>query len=95
MNAQALESDYSPEIRCAVTASSRLAVIVTPAGKVLLRGAGPVGYRYDVLASQNLSNWSVLTNLAMDALSSFQFTDSTAPRGANSVRYYRLRQTSP
>jgi hypothetical protein len=86
------ESAFSAEIGYTVPRVSTLQLRVTSSRQAVLSGTGPVGYRYDVQASQDLKTWTRIGSVTADATGSFQFTDPTAAKG---VRCYRLRQTSP
>jgi hypothetical protein len=92
-----LESTFSGEVSYAVPPSpsdlANLGLSFTETGDALLTGTAPAGYAYDVLASPNLSSWTIIGSVVTDTTGLFQFTDPNAP--TNSARYYRLHQTLP
>ena len=55
-----------------------------------LSGSGPASTKYDVQATQNLTQWTVLGQVTTDASGSFQFTDQASVTNKN--RSYRLKQ---
>jgi hypothetical protein len=61
--------------------------------QAVLTGTGPAGYKYDILATQDLVTWVPIANITMNPSGMFQFTDTSAPTIAR--RFYSLRQTSP
>jgi hypothetical protein len=63
--------------------SSRVAV---------LSGTAPAGYKYNVLATTNLTTWTTLTNITVDATGLFSFTD---PSGPAARKFFKLQQTLP
>jgi hypothetical protein len=88
-----LESSFSDEISYTVPGSARLAARALAPGQILLTGRGPVGYGYDIQASQDLQNWTAIGSVTVDGTGTFRFADPGA--ATNSWAYYRLRQTSP
>jgi hypothetical protein len=90
-NASGLESAYSNEasytIGSAVPPTLQISVV---RGQITLTGTGQAGTNYNILGSQNLTNWSVIGSRTASANGTFQFTD---PAGATHPRYiYRLQQ---
>jgi len=70
-----------------------LELAVNTAKQPVLSGAGPVGYRYAVLASRDRQTWTSNGSVTVGSNGLFQFTDPA--RTTNSIRFYRLRQTAP
>jgi hypothetical protein len=90
-----LESSLSSEISYLIPVPSTptLQLSFVAGEPAMMSGMAPAGYQYDVLATTDLQNWSVIGNVAPDVSGSFQFTDpdaATAP-----ARFYRLQQTAP
>jgi hypothetical protein len=90
-NASGLESAYSNEasytIGSPVLPVLQISVVV---GQVTLTGTGHAGTNYNILGSQNLTNWSVIGSMTANANGTFQFRD---PAGTSHKRYiYRLQQ---
>jgi hypothetical protein len=90
-----LESPFSSEISYVITAPSvptlQLSAMTGQPG--VLSGAAPQGYQYQVLATADLQNWSVIGTITVGSSSSFQFVDPAPPTAP--ARFYRLRQTAP
>ena len=72
---------------------ARLTVSLTAARQPVLAGTGTVGATYELLASENLLNWTAVTSVPLPASGSFQFIDLDS--ATNSMRVYRLRQADP
>jgi len=64
---------------------------MTADGQFALSVAGQPGLAYDVLASQDLTTWTVIGAVTLDASGSAQFVDSASPGIPN--RVYRLRSS--
>lgn len=75
-----------------VPALATIHLSTTSAAQPLLTGASPAGYTYDVLASRDLSTWTVIGSVTADAAGALQFTDTNT---MNDRCFYRLRQSSP
>jgi hypothetical protein len=92
-----LESAFSAEISYAVPPPAATPVSLnlsfTEMQQTLLTGTAPPGYAYDVLASPDLSNWTIIGNVVSDTTGLLEFTEPAL--ATDSARYYRLRQTSP
>jgi hypothetical protein len=92
-DASGLESDFSGEITYVVPAApASLLLTMLPTRQARLTGTAPAGYRYNVLAAQNLSSWSVIGSVTAATNGALSFTD---PSVATARRFYRLQQTSP
>ncbi len=89
-DASGLESPFSDEI-VYVSGGATLGLGFSPTGQPSLSGIAPPGKTYNVLASQDLRNWSVIGTVVADANGSVSFVDPS--RLAR--RCYRLQQTSP
>jgi hypothetical protein len=59
-------------------------------GGARLRLKGQVGHRYDILHSEDLSSWAVLTSVLIGAGGTSEFVDQTP-----GPQYYRLRESPP
>lgn len=103
-----LESIFSNEVSYEPTniAAASLQIALTPGGGFQLNGLGPAGYQYNVLESFDLTNWSAITNVTLDASGIFQLTFSPGgilgvlggllPSGAvPQSGYFKLQQTYP
>ena len=92
-----LESAFSTEISFTAATTPvthvNLSLSFTGTNEARLTGSAPSGYSYDVLASPDLLNWTVIGNAVSDATGLLEFKDPGAANAA--TRYYRLRQTSP
>ncbi len=107
-----LESIFSNEVSYTVTNNflARLQIELSSPSHVLLSGTGPAGYQYNLLQSGDLTNWTPMTNLTMDASGTFQLSlgisagavTNLLPQGgplpagaASTASYFRLQQTYP
>jgi len=90
-NSLGIESSYSNEAIYTVVAGAQPYLQISVVrGQVALTGTGLAGTNYDILASQNMSNWSVIGSMTANSNGTFQFTD---PAGASHPRcLYRLKQ---
>jgi fibronectin type III domain protein len=90
-----LESPFSNEISytAGTPLQSRLQISAAPPSQVTLKASGPSGYRYDVLMSQGLSDWTTITNISLDTNGSVLY--SPPPAISEPPRYYKLLQTYP
>lgn len=89
-----LESGYSNEIQYSVPATgSRLRLLspVAPNGMVI-RITGPPGQTYEVQATQNFVNWTVIGVVTLGVGGVFDFTDVNASKFRS--RFYRLYANS-
>jgi len=59
-------------------------------GDVTLNCTGLPGTNYNILASKNLTNWSVIGSVAAGATGAFQFTDPT--KATNRLCIYKVLQ---
>jgi hypothetical protein len=91
------ESPLSPELSYTVpmisTGPVTLQMTMTSAKQFTLTATAPAGYAYDVLATQDLINWTTIGSATVNADGTLQFTDPGA--ATNASRFYRLRRTSP
>ncbi len=90
-----LESPLSGEIAYTVPSATvtTLQLRVSPTRQAVLTGTGPAGYTYDLQATKDSVTWSKLSSVTNKSSGTFQYTDPTP--ATDTVRYYRLRQTSP
>jgi Fibronectin type III domain len=90
-NSFGLESDYSNEASYTVPISTaRLQVRAVPTGQAVLTVTGKIGQKYDILATQNFTTWTVIGTVTVGAGGWLDFADTNAasfPR-----RYYRTRE---
>jgi hypothetical protein len=87
-NASGLESDYSREVRYA-PGLSPVRLHLATAGQVVLTLKGLSGQQYDILATQNLTDWTVIGTVTLDASGSVDFTDPSA--ASFPKRFYRTQ----
>ena len=66
-----------------------LRLTMLPGGKANLTGLGQSGHVYEMQASRDLKNWSILGNVTADSTGAFSYTDTNASSFSN--RSYRLR----
>jgi hypothetical protein len=74
-------------------ATSLLQATVFPGQTVSLSCVGQPAHQYEVQASRDFKNWSVLGTVTADSNGNLSFTDTGAP--SYFTRFYRLRDTSP
>ena len=67
-----------------------LRIGVTPTKQVVLTVSGLTGYTYDILASTNLTAWTVIGTVTLGASGSLAFTDTNATSFPK--RFYRTQQ---
>jgi hypothetical protein len=86
-----VESALSSEVVYTVpTPLPVLQISVTPTGQFVLGVTGTVGQTYDIQATQDLENWTVIGAVTVGASGWAEFTDTNA---ANfSSRFYRAQQ---
>ena len=83
---------YTPSV-VPVREPATLQLKTTPAGGMRLTLTGPGNRTYDVLASSDLQQWTVIRVLSADNSGRFEFVD---PDAANfPARFYRARETQP
>ncbi|MBI3849003.1 MAG: fibronectin type III domain-containing protein [Verrucomicrobia bacterium] len=68
----------------------KLQIRVNPAMQVVLTVTGQPGHLYDILATQNFSDWSVISSVGVGDRGSIEFVDYSA--AAFPARYYRARE---
>jgi hypothetical protein len=73
--------------------TSLLQATVLPDRTIGLLGVGQSGHQYQVQATRDLKNWTVLGNATVDSDGNISYTDTLAPLYSN--RWYRLRDTTP
>src|SRR5262249_48045981 len=92
--AAGIESSFSGEISYTVpAAAANLELAISTSHRAVLRGTGPAGYQFQVLASQDLKAWSAIGSLIVSSNGSFQFGDPGL--ATTKTRYYRLKQIAP
>ena len=89
-----LESPFSAEIAYTVPVPRpKLQLNLLPFGQILLSGAGPSGYYYEVQSSSDLVYWSTIGGITADTAGFLTFID---PLGIlDGAHWYRLRQSFP
>lgn len=86
------ESPYSSEVSYIVpTPLATLQLGSAAGGGVVLNVAGLAGHTYEILATQDLSAWTVIGTVTLGAAGSLDFTDPTAANYP--LRFYRTRET--
>jgi hypothetical protein len=89
--ANGLESILSNEIAYTVPGTlPTVRIGVTPTKQVMLTVTGLTGYTYDILASTNLTAWTVIGTVTLGASGSLTFTDTNA--ASFPKRFYRTQQ---
>jgi hypothetical protein len=91
-DASGAESDFSNEV-AVMPGQPQLRLGVTPAKQAALTVSGLIGHTYEILASTNLTTWSVIGSATLGPGATQDFTDPDAasfPR-----RFYRTRDTAP
>ena len=91
-DANGVESAFSNEVRF-VPGGATLELSVTASGQAILTLKGVVGRSYDIQATADLRNWSVLGNVVVGSGGSASFTDIAAPSFLK--RFYRARDLQP
>jgi hypothetical protein len=90
-DASGAQSDFSNEVRI-VPGQPRVRLALSPAKQAVLTVSGLIGRTYDILASTNLTVWSVIGSATLGASATQDFTDVNAagfPR-----RFYRTREAA-
>lgn len=90
-NESGIESPFSNEVSYSV-AYSRLQIVANAAQAPVLTVEGVAGRQYEIEATENLVNWSVIGGVTADANGVASFTDAEA--GNFTRRFYRLRDTT-
>lgn len=91
-DASGAESDFSNEVQI-VPGQLRVGLRVSPSKQAVLTISGLVGHSYDILASTNLTSWSVIGTAALTANPTQDFTDTNAANFPK--RFYRTRDNTP
>ncbi len=92
LNASGLESPASNEVDFTPgTLTVKLRILANRQAAVSVQGL--IGHTYEVLASQNLSTWSVIGSVTLGATATTNFTDTGAANYPQ--RFYRTRDTTP
>ena len=89
-NAVGVESTFSDEVSF-VAGQPNLQISVTPHGPATLTVNGTLGHTYNIQASQDLVNWTVIGTVTVGATGPMSFTDPNA--GSFSNRFYRTHDT--
>jgi hypothetical protein len=90
-NVLGMESDFSNEARYTVPAPPPAMVqLHVTSRQVVVTISGQAGHTYDILASQTLTNWTVISTQTLGAGGSLDFTDPNA--ASYSYRFYRTRE---
>jgi Fibronectin type III domain len=95
-NSLGQESVYSGEVSYSVVGLPTVPTVQccsAPAGQFSLTVAGVTGHTYQIQATQDLTNWTVIGSVTLGTGGSLNFTDTNA---ANfSRRFYRTYDTQP
>ena len=83
------EVSYSVPTNTVTPPSPGVQFRVTPARQFILTVTGPVGHTYDIQATQDFKNWTVIGTVTVGASGSVDFTDTNA--AGFSRRFYRTR----
>ena len=83
------EVSYSVPTNTVTPPSPGVQFRVTPARQFILTVTGPVGHTYDIQASQDFKNWTVIGTVTVGASGSVDFTDTNAAGFLR--RFYRTR----
>ena len=87
-NSSGVQSPFSNEVAYTVTTNaSTMQLRVTPTRQFILTVTGPVGHMYDIQATQDFTNWTVIGTVTVGAGGSQNFTDTNA--ASFSRRFYR------
>jgi hypothetical protein len=90
-NDSGIESPFSNEVNYTV-AYSRLQIVANATQTPTLTVEGVAGRQYEIEATEDLANWSVIGVVTADASGVASFTDAEA--GNLPRRFYRLRDTA-
>ena len=71
----------------------QLQIQAAAGGQFMLTLTGPVGHTYDIEATEDFVNWTVIGTVTLDASSSGDFTDIDA--ASYPQRFYRARDIEP
>ena len=91
-DASGVESPFSNEISF-VPGTATLQLSVSASGQAVLTVKGQAGHTYEVQATRDLSNWSVLGNVTAGSDGLASYTDNTTVAG--SKHFYRTRNLLP
>jgi hypothetical protein len=87
-NSLGVQSPFSSEVSyTVVTPPPEVQLNVTPTRQFILTVTGPVGHMYDIQATQDFTNWTVIGTVTVGAGGSQNFTDTNA--ASFSRRFYR------
>jgi hypothetical protein len=97
-DANGQESEFSNEVSYTPAGISlaplcQLQLQMAGGGQMLLTVTGQPGRTYDLLASPDLSNWTVIARVTADTGGTLGFTDPDAPKYP--ARFYRAMETQP
>lgn len=87
-NSEGIESAFSNEVVYGV-AFSRLQIVALPGQLPVLAIEGVAGRQYEIEATENLTQWSVIGTITPNAQGTANFADPAA--GGFTQRFYRLR----
>jgi hypothetical protein len=88
-DAKGVESPFSNEISFA-PGVAQVGIRVATNRQAVLTVKGLIGQKYDILATQNLTNWVVLGTVTLGATGATNFTDTNAANFPR--RFYRTQQ---
>ena len=91
-DAAGMESTFSNEISFTPGNPTLLIRILTNR-QAVLTVSGLIAHTYQILASTNMTTWSVISTVTLGVGGSTNFTDTSAPSFAK--RFYRTRDTTP
>ncbi len=86
-----LESVFSDELSYTVPAApAQLQILVATNGQLVLIVTGPAGRSYDLLMTEDFTDWTVIGNVTIAAGGSTEFLDTNASNFQ--ARFYRMQQ---
>jgi len=88
------ESDYSNEVSYRQElAGAQMQISGVAGGQFMLTVIGPTGHTYDIEATEDLTAWTTIGTVTLDAGGSLEFTDTNTVNFPQ--RFYRTRDTLP
>ena len=92
LNATGMESPFSNEVSYTPGGFAvQLSLLANRQAVVTVRGL--TGHTYEILATQDLTTWTVIGTVTLDASAATNFIDSNA--ASFTKRFYRTRDTTP
>lgn len=90
LNADGLESDFSNEASF-LPGLQGTRISTSPTGELVLTVKGLIGQQYDIEASEDLKNWTIISTVTLGDGGTLEFTDPNA--AAYPKRFYRTRES--